>query len=163
MTQTPNNTNEKCCEKPKQSTNVLGDYSGECMNCGGAYKDTATTEEWEEFDKEFPHKYENDVITIAQARWGFANLITQEREKARQEVALMVSQAGMNKIPLRSDSETFTGTYWISANMLYFYLTGRHLNADFENGVIPRNPHIDELNEESTPERKGEGDITNNE
>lgn len=70
----------------------------------------------------------------------------------RERIALEVSRAGENQISVLSNAENFTGTYWISLNMLYFTLTGRHLNADWENGVIEKNPTIEALlRESSTP------------
>lgn len=66
-------------------------------------------------------------------------------KNVKEEIAAVIAQAGINSIPLRSDKETFTGTYWVSANMIYFYLTGRHLNHDRENGFLPRNRFFEEL------------------
>lgn len=63
-------------------------------------------------------------------------------EQARGEVAKEIAMAGENKISLLND-DNFTGTYWISLNSLYFHLTGRHINADWENGVIEKNPSIE--------------------
>jgi hypothetical protein len=59
------------------------------------------------------------------------------------DIAQMVAAAGSNKVSLKTDNN-FTGTYWISANDLYFRITGRHLNADFEHGIVPRNAMMDE-------------------
>lgn len=68
-------------------------------------------------------------------------------KKVREEIARMVAQAGINNISLSNDKESYTGTYWISANNLYFILTGRHLNQDVEDGKIPANRFFDALNE----------------
>lgn len=60
------------------------------------------------------------------------------------ELVNLVSGAGMNKISLL-DNKDFTGTYWISANDLYFAIVGRHLNEDFESGRIPKNTMMEAL------------------
>lgn len=64
-------------------------------------------------------------------------------ERARLDLAKEVAMAGENKIPLLNDTKNFTGTHWISLNMLYFYLTGRHINADWESGALEKNPSIE--------------------
>lgn len=75
--------------------------------------------------------------------------IRSTREEAKREeregIARMVSQAGENMVTLLINEDSFTGTYWISANMLYFLLTGRHLNQDYEDGIVEKNPSIEAL------------------
>lgn len=66
-------------------------------------------------------------------------------EEERTRIALIVANAGLNRVPLLNNEKDFTGTYWISANMLYFVITGHHLNHDFDEGVIPRNVEMDEM------------------
>lgn len=64
--------------------------------------------------------------------------------KKVEDVAKMVAAAGMNNVSVLAN-KTFTGTYWISANDLYFCITGRHLNADFESGVVPINSMFEQI------------------
>jgi len=74
------------------------------------------------------------VYTRNYIRWAQAP----QEEMTADTIAKMVAAAGSNDVSLK-DGPGFTGTYWISANDLYFRITGRHLNADFESGAIPRN------------------------
>lgn len=74
----------------------------------------------------------------------FIDKVSEESyERARLDLAKEVAMAGENKIPLLNDTKNFTGTHWISLNMLYFYLTGRHINADWESGALEKNPSIE--------------------
>jgi len=70
-----------------------------------------------------------------------------ENEITVKDIAHLIAGAGTNNVSLLSNRKTFTGTYWISANDLYFRITGRHLNADFENEIVPRNTMMDGLND----------------
>lgn len=66
--------------------------------------------------------------------------------KTVKAIAELVAGAGMNNVSLLTGGK-FSGTYWISANDLYFRITGRHLNDDFENKKVKRNKFMDELQE----------------
>ena len=66
-------------------------------------------------------------------------------EGERTRIAEIVAGAGENKISLLDNSDNFTGTYWISANGLYFMLTGKHLNQAFEDGDIAQNKQFNQL------------------
>ena len=68
------------------------------------------------------------------------------KNKTKNDIAKLISQAGVNKISLKCGGD-FTGTYWISANNLYKILTGRHLNHDFDSGKIKRNECMYDLND----------------
>lgn len=85
--------------------------------------------------------YEGTYVGEKECDWLRSKLTTLV-EQARQDVAKEVAMAGENKISLLDD-DNFTGTYWISLNSLYFHLTGRHINADWESGVIEKNPSIE--------------------
>jgi hypothetical protein len=76
--------------------------------------------------------------------WNCGGAGMPEDEVTVNKIANMIAGAGSNKISLKDD-RNFTGTYWISANDLYFRITGRHLNADFDNGIIPRNAWMDDI------------------
>jgi len=76
-------------------------------------------------------------------KYFFSNLEKRIKEETKREIALLISQSGMNKISLKGGD--FTGTYWISANGLYKILTGRHLSHDFDEGIIERNECMDNL------------------
>lgn len=65
--------------------------------------------------------------------------------KTVKSIAEMVAAAGTNNVSLRAEHDSSTGTYWISANDLYFQITGRHLNADFQEKRVKRNRMMEEV------------------
>lgn len=81
------------------------------------------------------------LTTYAEVRVG------EERERC----AELVAMAGVGKVSLLNNEDNFTGTFWVSANDLYFYITGTHLNADFESGKLPWNGEMANLTIDHSP------------